>query len=268
MPVAPHVRVLAFCALVSCALSVAAGALDLGIDDPDIKDCMARTLPQKAMTQKLTLRLFNGTELINTSGAELFWKRSEAGRSKVIIRMTAPPERAGIAVLAIEREGSDPELSVYLPESRKARRVAGKTIDASMFGTDFSYEDFAYFQGLATENKTTRLADQTLEGMQNFVLETVPSGEGSKYSRIVSYINREQCALSKIEFFAKNGTLLKDLVVPHEDVRQIGARWIPHHVILNDHKRESRTELIVEEINIDPELAENFFSATKFGAGK
>lgn len=243
-------------------------AIELAIDDPAIRDCLARTLPEQAMSQTLTLRVFNGDEMINSSSAELFWKRADDGRSKVLLRLTAPAERAGIAVLAIERDGSVPDLSIYMPESRKARRVSGKTIDASLFGTDFSYEDFAYFQGLANTSKMTRLDDQDMDGVTHYVLELIPSAEGSKYSRLVSYLDRAQCTLSKIEFFAKNGTLLKDLMVPRVDIRQIGTRWIPHTVVLNDHKQGSRTELTVDKIQIDPVLEDSFFSLTRFGAGR
>jgi len=241
---------------------------DVKIDDPEIKACMERTVPDKAMTQHVTLRLFNGPDLINTTGADLFWKRDDEGRSRALIRVTEPRDRAGIAVLAIERGEGDPDLSVYLPETRKARRVSGNTIDASMFGTDFSYEDFAHFQGMATDSNTSRLADQDMQGHPTYVLETVPASDGSKYSKILSYIDREQCTLAKIEFFAKNGSILKELVVPREDVREVSSRWVPHRVILNDVKRDSRTELTVDKIAIDPELSENMFSATKFGAGQ
>jgi Outer membrane lipoprotein-sorting protein len=243
-------------------------ALDIPIEDPEIKACVARSLPEKAMTQKLTLKLFNAGELINTTQAELFWKKADNGRSRVMVRMTAPPARAGIAVLAIERESGDPDLAVYMPDARKARKVAGRTIDASMFGTDFSYEDFAYFQGVAAGSKITRLADEELAGAANYVLEALPGADGSKYSRIVSYINREQCVLTKIDFFAKNGTLLKDLTLPREDVQQIGERWVPKRAILNDHKHDSRTEVVIDDIKIDPEISETLFSMTKFGAGR
>ncbi len=264
----PRATAQMFIALVVASASLQVSAVELPIEDPEIKACLTRSLPEKAMSQRLTLKLFNGTELVNTTQAELFWKKAEDGKSRVLVRMTSPPDRAGIAVLAIERTEGDPDLAVYSPESRKARKVAGRTIDASMFGTDFSYEDFAYFQGVAGGSKITRLADENVEGATNYVLEALPGADGSKYSRIVSYINREQCVLTKIDFFAKNGTLLKDLQLPREDVQQIGTRWVPKRAILNDHKHDSRTEVVIDDIKIDPELSETLFSMTKFGAGR
>lgn len=250
------------------AMLTSTHAIDLAVEDPALKECLDRSLPKKAMTQQVTLKLFEGEELLNTSQAELFWKRGADDKSKVIVRMTAPPERAGIAVLAVERGGQDPDLAVYMPETRKARKVSGRTIDASMFGTDFSYEDFAYFQGMATDSKVTRLDDQDIDGRGNYVVEILPGSAGSKYSKVMFYIDREQCMLTKIDFFAKNGTLLKDLAVPRADVRQLGERFVPYKVVLNDHKRGSRTELTVDALEIDPDLADNMFSQSRFGAGR
>ncbi|MSR15607.1 MAG: hypothetical protein EXR86_13830 [Gammaproteobacteria bacterium] len=104
-------------------IGVVADAMELKIDDPDIKACLEQSLPEKAMPPKVSLQLFKGSESINTTRAELFWKRGDDGLSKAVIRITAPRDRAGIAVLALERSGGDPDLSVYLPETRKARRV-------------------------------------------------------------------------------------------------------------------------------------------------
>lgn len=229
---------------------------------------MARALPEKAMSQKLTIKLFTGDAAVNTSSAELFWKRDEAGRSRAIMRMTAPPDRAGIAVLAIEREGPDPDLHIYLPESRKARRVAGRTIDGALFGTDFSYEDFSYFQGVASGADIVRGEDQEVEGVKHIVFTATPTADGSKYSRIVTFLDNARCALGRMEFYAKNGTLLKELQVPRGDVREIGTRWVPHRVILNDVKNDSRTEVVVDEISIDPDIDDSLFSPSRFGSAR
>lgn len=256
-------------ALAAVAFAVMpAAALEIATDDPVIKDCMTRALPEKAMTQKLTIQLFEAGKAVNTSNAELFWKRDAEGRSRAIMRMTAPPDRAGIAVLAIERDGPDPELHIYLPESRKARRVAGRTIDGALFGTDFSYEDFSYFQGVASGGDIVRGDDQEVDGVKHLVFSATPAAEGSKYSRIVTFLDPARCALGRMEFYAKNGTLLKELVVPRDDVREIGPRWVPHRVTLNDVKNDSRTEIVVDEIAVDPEINDSLFSPSRFGSAR
>lgn len=255
-------------ALLLAALAAPASAADIKVEDPELQACIARSLPQKAMTQKVTFTLYEGADPIDSTSADLLWKRGEDGLSKVIVRVTAPPDRAGIAVLALEKPEGDPEFNVYMPETRKARRVAGRTIDASMFGTDFSYEDFSHFQGMSTEGAMKRLENEQVDGVENMVVEVNPGSEGTRYSRIVTWVEKERCALTKMAFFAKNGTALKDLAVPKEDLKQMGERWVPHRIVLEDRKRGRRTELVVNEIAIDPDLNDNMFSVTRFGAGK
>jgi hypothetical protein len=136
-----------------------APALKIATDDPVIKDCTARALPERAMTQKLTIELQEAGKAVSAYRAELFWKRDADGRSRALLRMTGPPDRAGIAVLTIERDGPEPELHIYPPESRNACRVAGRTLDGASLGTDFSYEDFCYFQGVARGNAIVRGED-------------------------------------------------------------------------------------------------------------
>ena len=243
-------------------------AAEVKVDDPELQACLARSLPQKAMTQKITFTLYEGADAIDSTSADLLWKRGEDGLSKVIVRVTAPADRGGIAVLALEKPEGDPEFNVYMPETRKARRVAGRTIDASMFGTDFSYEDFSHFQGMTAEGGMKRLDNEQVDGVDNMVVEVTPGSEGTRYSRIVTWVEKERCALTKMAFFAKNGTPLKDLSVPRENLKQMGERWVPHKIVLEDHKRGRRTELVVDEIAIDPDLNDNLFSVTRFGAGQ
>jgi len=42
------------------ATHASAGAANANIEDPELKACMERSLPQKAMTQKLTFSVFEG----------------------------------------------------------------------------------------------------------------------------------------------------------------------------------------------------------------
>ncbi len=238
------------------------------VADPELKACIVRNMPEQTMTQKLTFVVYEGKDEISSTSADLFWKREADGNSKVVVRVTAPHDRAGIAVLALEKTGAQPEFHVFLPETKRERRVAGRTIDASMFGTDFSYDDFSHLQGIATGGGVKRLDNEKIDGADNLVIELQPGSEGSKYSRILTYVDKARCALTKMSFFAKNGTPLKELTVPREEVKALGDRWIPFTVVLNDHKGGRRTVLKVNDIKYDPDIKDILFSPMHFAAGQ
>lgn len=242
--------------------------LDLRVDDPEISACIARMFPDHSMTQTISLESFDATGGSDNSQAELAWKRFNDGRSHALLRVTDPPGRAGMAVLVAENPGRDPDLWVYLPELRQARRVTGHAFGGAMFGTDFSYEDFTSFQGVALSGTTTRIDDQDVDGMTAYVFETIPSDVSSKYSRLLSYIDSHRCVLMRIEFYSKNGNLQKELSVSPDEIQAIGERWIPMRVVMRDRIRDSRTELHVLRIEIDPELRDSEFSLSSFSAGR
>ena len=70
-----------------------------------------------------------------------------------------------------------------------------------------------------------------------------------------------------MEFYAKNGTLLKELSVPAAEVVQVEGRWVPQRIVLDDKKRGSRTELKVVSTKIDQPVNEAMFIPATFGNG-
>ena len=269
MPQAPTRRLLPSVVLTACAIAAgqAVAVPGLPVDDPELAACADKMMPRQSLSQVLEMKVAQGGAEPTTTGAELFWKRDAQGLSRVVLRLTSPRDKAGLAVLTMEQKTGDPTFMVYLPETRKARRVAGKTIDGSMFGTDFSYEDFAYFQHTAVAGKVKRLENQTVDGTEMVVLEAAPESASPRYSKVVSWLDKGRCTLSRMEFYAKNGSLLKELSVPAAEVVQVEGRWVPQRIVLDDKKRGSRTELKVVSTKIDQPLSDAMFNPITFGNG-
>lgn len=269
MPFCRPPRFLPALILASCALGAgqAAAVPGLPLDDPELAACAEKLMPRQSFSQVLELNVTQAGAEASTIGAELFWKRDAQGLSRVVLRLTSPRDKAGLAVLTMEQKKGDPTFMVYLPETRKARRVAGKTIDGSMFGTDFSYEDFAYFQHTAAAGKVKRLEDQAVDGTAMAVLEAEPESASPRYSKVISWLDKGRCTLSRMEFYAKNGTLLKELSVPAAEVIDVEGRWVPQRIVLDDKKRGSRTELKVVSTKIDQPLNDALFNPITFGNG-
>jgi len=219
--------------------------LNLSVDDPEVSACIARMFPDHSMTQTVSLASLDATGVADNSQAELAWKRFDDGRSHALLRVTDPPGRAGMGVLVAENPGRDPDLWVYLPELRQARRVTGQAFGGSMFGTDFSYEDFTSFQGVALSGITTRIDDQDVDGVGAYKFETIPTDVSSKYSRLLTYIDSHRCVLMRIDFYGKNGILQKELNIAPDEVRAIEERWIPMRMVMHDRIQDSKTELRV-----------------------
>jgi hypothetical protein len=177
--------------LLAAAVSPMLPAADLPtISDPAIQACIDKMMPAKSLTQNLALRSFDGSGLIEESIAKLYWRRADDDKSRAVLRLTAPPSRKGVAVLMVESDSSEPTMYLYVPDLKRTRRVTGKQLATSMMGTDFSYEEFSHFQKAAADSETKRTEDQTVAGEPAYVLETISGGEGSAYSRILTFVDQ------------------------------------------------------------------------------
>jgi hypothetical protein len=247
--------------IASALLTGALSGLALAeIDDAEVRACRERAFPEKSMAQMVTIRVLDRIGTVSESAANLYWKRFDDGHARALIRFTDPPHRARVALLLIESDYPDPKMYLYLPELRQSRRVTGKAFAGPMFGTDFSYEDFSYFQGIATVNDLRRTEDRQVDERPAYVLEKIPVEEDSAYARIVTYIDHELCLPAKTEFFAHDGSLRKRLTVVRDDIHKIGNRWIPHKLIMYDLAEQSRTEVLVRQAEIDSELPDILFT--------
>ena len=102
-----------------------------------------------------------------------------------------------------------------------------------MFGTDFSYEDFAHFYGTDKEVDIVRLTDEESDGRAVVVLQSTPKDfdaafdRGSIYARIVTRFDAAQCVPISTQFYEEGDELRKELTATPEHIKQLGERWIP-----------------------------------------
>ena len=176
--------------IASMALAMPARAAEPG----DAGACGSLMRSGQASVQTVAFRATDRMGAVTESRAEIHWKRFESGLSKLLVRVSAPPDLRRAGLLLIEKEGGRRDMFMYLPEIDKVKRVTGRMLTGSMFGTDFSYEDFERLQGFTDPSASRSLPDVTLDGAAALVTETRPApSQESAYGRIVSFIDRATC---------------------------------------------------------------------------
>lgn len=235
-----------------------------GVDE--VVDCVKANQPRLSAEQRVTLRTVDRTGEARDSEATIYWQKS-GDKSKALIRFEAPPDLRGSALLLLEKD-ERADMFMYLPELRRVRRVSKHSVAGSMFGTDFSYEDFERLQGLGEDGEIRRLPDGELDGRKVFVLEGRPSqGRESAYERSVSYVDQERCIPIRTELYERGERLRKVLLIPVEEIVREQESWVPRHVLVTDLVNETRTELLVNEIELNKKLSRKLFSATALESG-
>ena len=242
----------------------------LDIDDPVVRDCLARTLPEQGLRQKIRFDTYAQDELLSKSAADLYWRRFDDGGSRLLIRLTAPPHNVGLALLAEEMADNTlrQDVTVYLPELRVVRRLSGAALSGSMFGTNFAYDDFVQLQGMLHQRSVTRLGDEIVNARPAYAIEMVPQHPESRYARIVTLIDQAWCIVVRSRFFGRGEVLLKELIVDPESVREVAGRWIPHALVFTEVDKSARTELVVDKVEIDPVLNPNLFTEAELRRGR
>lgn len=214
-----------------------------------IAECMRDNLPRDSSVQELRFvsedRSGHRREIL----AELKWKRIGEGQARALVRVSAPDDLRGSAVLVIQNDGGA-DLFMYAPELRKVRRISTHTLSGQLFGSDFTYEDFLILQGMALAGDTQRLDDAEVDGVPVYVLAQHPAPEaGSAYERVVSYVARGDCTLVQAEMWEPGERLRKVLTADREVLFEEDGVRLPRRLRLEDRKKESAT--VLELITID-----------------
>lgn len=253
--------------LVGCSACFATSALALDPAVEEVQACARRNLPETSARQQIVLEAVDASGAGQRIEAELSWRRNEKDHSQVLVRVERPPDLRGSAFLLLEREDGY-DLFSYLPSLQKVRRLTGSAISGSLFGTDFSYEDFQRLQTAGKGTEVTRLPDAELDGRPTFVIAaSPPSDAGSAYRRIVSWVDRETCVLLRADLETDGEHVAKQLLVDPAQVRVVGTRHIPGAVTLEDREKNTRTTLTIDKIEFDVPLSDSLFSQSALTKG-
>lgn len=234
----------------------------------EIEQCVRDNLPKRNSVQTVVFRSTNRVGDVTESDATIHWKLFDGGLSKVLLRFRRPLSTRGAGVLLIENRERRPDTFMYLPELRTVRRVSSRAASSSLFGTDFSYEDFERLVGMSADAPKERAADTKVAGRGVYALILRPDpGSGSAYERIVMFVDKETCVPLRTESYERGDELRKVLTADASKIEREGTLWVPRQQTMTDLRDETQTELLIEQIKIDAKIHDKMFSARELEAG-
>ena len=250
------------------AVGPPAAALEPGASAAEIRRCVDSNLPLESSVQTVVFRAHDRMGAITEAKATLYWRKFEDGLSRVLIRFFSPADLRGASVLLLERGKDERDMFMYLPALEKVKRITSHMVSGSMFGTDFSYEDFERFIDYAGKAAVARLDDAVIDGEKVFVLESRPVGEeASGYKRIVEYIDSKTCVRLKTELFEAGDKLRKVMSSDRSAIRREKDLWYAPSLLLRDLRDETQTELAIEKLEIGVEVPKKLFSQAELMRG-
>jgi hypothetical protein len=240
-------------------LSVASPALaqddSLSADDIAKRTLRAETFSWEGARTRLKMVLTAKDGKRKERAMEVVARRKD-GLLSSLVRFSAPEDLAGTAFLMREQAGGPSEQYVYLSGLKRTRRIAGREREGSFVGSDFTYADMQRIDPKHTRN--TRLPDEKLGDTPTFVIESAIAAEsGSPYSKMVTWVRKQDFLAVRTRFFDKQGKLVKTLYA--RKVRDIEGKPVVVEARMQSENGHA-TELVIESMERKEDLDDAMFT--------
>lgn len=151
-----------------------------------------------------------------------------------------PADVKGTAFLTFSHAIKPDEQWLYLPALKRVKRINSKNKSGPFMGSEFAYEDIASQE---IEKYTYKyLRDETLNGIDCFVIERYPAYEHSGYTRQVVWINKAEYRPEKVVFYDRKNSLLKTLT--YDGYQQyLDKFWRADQMNMENHQTGKSTTL-------------------------
>lgn len=224
------------------------------------------TITSMASDAEVNIQRPVGTTIESLKLRQYTGKDANGLQSSMIIFM-GPAKHKNTRFLMIERADGSTDQRVYLPSMGKSRRVAaGSDESAAFFGTDFSYGDISFLTRSTDLDTHTFLPDETYNGEECYVIESVPKNSKETYSKSVSKIaksnNRTLCA----EFFDKKGNASKFL--EFKNYKNIDGVDTPMDVTMTTYATGTATVISIKKIQYGLKVPAAIFTTRYLETGK
>lgn len=182
---------------------------------------------------------------------------SDDGNRSLLIFDT-PKDVKGTALLTFTHKAGDDDQWLYLPALKRVKRISSSNKSGSFMGSEFAYEDIASQE---VEKYTYKwLRDEVYDGRQCFVLERVPLDlKNSGYTRQISWLDKEEYRVFKVEYYDRKNALLKTLIISGHR-KYLDRYWYPAAMEMVNHQNGKSTSLTWNNYQFRTGQTENDFN--------
>jgi len=188
----------------------------------------------------------------------------DGGRTVIVFQR--PASVAGTRFLTMDTASGGSDQWIYLPELGRVRRIAASQSGDSFMGTDFSYDDISSVDRDASLDNHTLLREETLNGKTCYVIESIPKDSSFKYSKTVSWIDKEQYLSYKVELYNRRGEMVKTMEM--SDFKDVQGRLTPMQTKVSTVGAGTSTTIFIENMRYDDQIPEGVFTTAYLETGR
>jgi len=201
--------------------------------------------------------------LINKSGSERVRKIKQFTKDlgdveKSIMFFISPADVKNTSFMNWSYD--DPDKSddqwIYLPALKKVKRISSDSKSDYFMGSDFTYDDLG--DRKLDDDTHTLLREETIDGVDYYVVESIPKDEDYMYSKTVTWIRKDNFIGLKKEFYDEDGELLKILKI--KKFENISGFLVITHSEMENVQKDHRTTMELNNIRINTGIPASKFT--------
>jgi len=255
-------RVAALSIMTVCALY--AGAQENLPEGRELARQLSELDEGQTLARKITFELVDRQGKKRTQETRSF-RKYFGDEKRSLIFFTSPKNIEGTAFLTYDY--ADPAKAddqwLYLPATRKARRISASDRGDYFLGTDLSYDDMKHESDFTLEDYNWKtLSTEDVDGHKCYVLEAVPvapeTAEALGYGKVHFIVDQQNKMKRKAEFWDPNGQPLKTILF--QDIRQVSGIWTIHKISAENIQNGHKTTLTFEDVKFNEEIADQMFT--------
>jgi len=197
------------------------------------------------------------------------WTMSGRGDlEKILLRFLSPRDVENTALLTWEAKDGNDDQWLYLPATKKPKRIAASGKKNRFMGTDFTFEDMRAENPAV--NAYTLAGSEAVDGQECWVIDSVPANErqaaDTAYSKRRLWLRKDGLVLVKREYYDRQGRLEK-VETMRKLVNVKGPAWRSGEYEMHDVQNGTKTLVVVEKRAIEKGLKDEFFSEAELTRG-
>jgi outer membrane lipoprotein-sorting protein len=228
--------------------------------EADLRD---KGFGDSSATMKMILRNKQGDE--STREVRVRSLEVEGDGDKSMSIFDSPADVKGTAFLTFSHVNTPDDQWLYLPALKRVKRIASKNKSGPFMGSEFAYEDISSDE---VEKYTYKyLRDETLDGIDTFVIERDPVDVNSGYTRQVVWIDKAEYRPQKIDYYDRKNDHLKTLTF-HEYRQYLDKYWRAMRYEMVNYLTGKSTTLLWEKYDFRTGLKDRDFDKNSLKRAK
>ncbi|MEN8226197.1 MAG: outer membrane lipoprotein-sorting protein [Bacteroidota bacterium] len=229
------------------------------------QDMTAREIIEKVYTRAegddqtstLTMTLINKNGKERIRNIKQFTKdMGEMEKNIMFFLSPADVKNTSFMSWSYDDESKDDDQWIYLPALKKTKRISSDSKSDYFMGSDFTYDDLG--DRKLDEDTHKLLREESIDGIDHYVVESIPADEDYMYSRTITWIRKDNFIGLKKEFYDEDGDLLKILHI--KKFEEISGFLIITNSEMHNVQKDHKTIMILSDININTGISDSKFT--------